>query len=87
MTSTVISGVTFGLCALIMFTIGVSQLKSKTPVVMWIIYGFIIVAARIAGLFCNGSALILIPYMGGLLIPVIFMIRYHNKLIKMYYIK
>ena len=108
----VISGITFGICALIMFGIGITQLKSKEPVgfysgeeppskeqitdvkawnkkhgIMWIIYGSCIVVSWLCGLVIGDSVYIVIPYTIGLLVPIVFMIIYHHKLIKMYFIK
>lgn len=55
--------------------------------IMWIIYGGIVAASWICGLFCKDSEWILIPYFGGLLIPIIFIVMYHNKLKKQYIIR
>ena len=51
---------------------------------MWIIYGIIIIISGIVSCFMSDSALILIPSMGGLLVPAIFMIMYHKYLVKLY---
>ena len=112
MAEIVISGIIFAICALFMFGIGITQLKSKEPVgfysgeeppskeqitdvkawnikhgIMWIIYGFCIVVSWLCGLIIGNSIYILIPYLIGLLVPIIFMIMYHHKLIRMYFIK
>ena len=112
MAGTIFSGIIFGICALVMFGIGISQLKSNEPVgfysgekppareqitdvdawnrkhgIMWILYGGCIIASWIAGLLIGDSVYALLPYTIGLLIPIIFMIMYHHKLIDRYYIK
>ena len=112
MTGAVFSGIIFGICALVMFGIGISQLKSKKPVgfysgekppakeqlsdvdawnrkhgIMWILYGGCIVASWVAGLLIGDSVYALLPYTLGLLIPVVFMVIYHHRLIDRYYIK
>lgn len=53
---------------------------------MWITYGIIIMLMWGCGLLCGDSAWILLPYIGGLLIPIPLMIAYHNKLIRDYVI-
>lgn len=40
----------------------------------------------ICGLIIGDSIIVLIPFTIGLVVPVIFMICYHKKLIKKYYI-
>ena len=112
MGASALSGVIFGFCALLMFGIGISQIKSRKPVgfysgenppdekelsdvnawnkkhgVMWILYGLCIVFAWVCGLIIGNSLLLLIPYLICLLLPIPFMVRYHHKLIKKYYIK
>ena len=112
MVQTIISGVIFGLCALMMLGIGISQLKSKKPVAfysgekapsedeisdikmwnrkhgtMWIIYGIIIILAWGCGFIIGDSILLLFPMVIGLIFPVIVMIWYHRKLIKIYKVK
>lgn len=101
------------LVALIMIGIGVSQMKSKTPVgfysgerppaaqelsdvamwnkkhgKMWIIYGGIIIFSGFAGTFLIGAdaswQLILAPMVGGVVAPLLWMIGYHDKLIRKY---
>ena len=106
----IISGAIFGLCALVMFGIGISQLKSKEPVgfysgieppareqlsdvdawnkkhgTMWIIYGVCIIASWIIGLFMGDSVYAVIPYTVGLIVPIVFMVIYHHKLVKRYF--
>lgn len=112
MESTVISGVILGLCAMIMFGIGVFQIKSTKPVgfysgekapseneisnisawnkkhgAMWMIYGVCIILAWVCGLIIGDSLMMLIPFLICLLLPIPFMVWYHHKLIKKYYIK
>lgn len=109
MVEAMISGVVFGMCALFMFGIGITQVRSKEPVgfysgekpplkeeitdvdawnkkhgTMWIIYGFCIVLSWGIGLIIGDSVYAVIPYVLGLLVPIIFMIMYHHKLIKTY---
>ncbi|MDO5435959.1 MAG: hypothetical protein Q4G19_06280 [Clostridia bacterium] len=54
---------------------------------MWILYGFIIIISWLAGFLCGDSPWIMLPYVGGLLVPVIFMILYHHKLVRQYVIR
>lgn len=95
--------------ALLMISIGVSQLKSQEPVgfysgekppkkdeltdviswnkkhgTMWVLYGIIIMISYFIGAMIGDSAWSVVPMCGGLLIPVVFMILYHNKLKKKY---
>lgn len=104
-----ISELIFGICALIMIGIGISQIRSKEPVgfyagekgpsmeeitdvqawnkrhgVMWLIYGVVIIISWIVGYLIGDSPLCLIPFCIGLLAPVIIMIWYHHRLIKIY---
>ena len=51
---------------------------------MWIIYGIIIIISYFAGYLIGDSPLCLIPFLGGLLVPVAVMIHYHDKLIQKY---
>ena len=112
MGATGFSGIIFGFCALLMFGIGVSQIKSKKPVgfysgveapdekelsdvkawnrkhgAMWILYGICIAFAWVCGLVIGNSLLRLILFLICLLLPIPFMVLYHHKLIKKYYIK
>lgn len=113
MAEAVMCFVIYLLVALIMIGIGVSQLKSKTPVgfysgekppaaqelsdvamwnkkhgEMWMIYGGIILFFGLAGTFLIGAdaswQLILVPMIGGVIGPLIWMIWYHDKLIRKY---
>lgn len=101
------------LTALVMIGIGISQLKSKTPVgfysgekppaaqelsdvamwnkkhgKMWIIYGVIIIFSGLAGTFLIGAdaswQMILVPMVGGVVVPLIWMIGYHERMIRKY---
>lgn len=101
------------LVALIMIGIGVSQLKSKTPVgfytgekpfdakelsdvrmwnkkhgEMWIVYGIIIILSGLAGTFLIGAdtawQLGLAVMGGGVVAPLVWMIGYHERLIRKY---
>ncbi|MGN0379529.1 MAG: hypothetical protein ACI4EU_08070 [Butyrivibrio sp.] len=51
---------------------------------MWIIYGVIIMISYFAGYLIGDSPLCLIPFLGGLLVPVAVMIMYHHRLIRKY---
>ena len=57
---------------------------NKKHGMMWIIYGIIIIACWVCGLFMGDSLLVLIPYCVGLILPIFFMMAYHNKLIGEY---
>lgn len=108
MGETIISGAIFGICALIMIGIGISQLKSKKPVgfysgektpsedeisdmymwnkkhgMMWIVYGIIIILIWCCALLIGDGIWVL----AGLLLPIIAMIWYHNRLVKEYRVK
>lgn len=54
---------------------------------MWIIYGIIIILAWGCGFMIGDSILLLFPMVIGLIFPVIVMIWYHRKLIKIYKVK
>lgn len=60
---------------------------NKKHGIMWIVYSCIIILSWLCGFLCGDSPWILIPFIGGLLIPLIFMIRYHHKLIEKYVIR
>ena len=112
MRSTIVSGVILSLCAVLMFGIGVFQIKSKKPVgfysglkapdekelsdvntwnkkhgAMWILYSICIVLAWVCELVICDNLLQLISFLICLFLPIPFMILYHHKLIKKYYIK
>lgn len=99
--------------ALVLIGIGVSQLKSRTPVGfysgekpfsaeqlsdvvmwnkkhgnMWIIYGMIIILSGFSGTFLIGMdaawQMVLIPMVGGVVVPIIWMIEYHERMIRKY---
>ncbi len=105
----IISVITYGIVSLIMMGIGISQLKSKTPVgfysgekppkeseiadvqtwnrkhgIMWLVYGIIIMLSMVIGCLMGDSLLCLIPLCGGITVPLVFMIWYHHKLVRMY---
>ncbi len=113
MAETIMCFVIYLLVALVMIGIGVSQLKSKTPVgfysgekpfeagelsdvpmwnkkhgKMWIIYGIIIIFSGLAGTFLIGAdaawQVVLIPMAGGVVAPIIWMIGYHERLVRKY---
>ena len=112
MGATVFSGIIFGFCALLMFGIGIFQIKSKKPVgfysgveapdekelsdvnawnkkhgIMWILYGVCIILAWVCGLIADNTLLRLFSFFVCFLLPLPFMVFYHHKLIKKYYIK
>lgn len=98
------------LVALIMIGIGISQLKSKTPVAfysgekpphpeelsdvdawnkkhgrIWIIYGIVIILSYLLGVLVGldtSSGLVL--YCSGVIIPIVIMIGYHDRLTRTY---
>lgn len=105
----IISSVIYGLVALAMICIGISQLKSEKPVgfytgekppskdeisdvkqwnrkhgTMWIAYGIIIVISWICGCILGDDIVAVIPLMGGVIIPLGFMIWLHHRLIGKY---
>ena len=51
---------------------------------MWLVYGIIILFSYAAGYIIGDSILCLIPLLGGLIVPIIVMIWYHHKLIRIY---
>lgn len=57
---------------------------NKKHGLMWFIYGIIIILSSFAGYIIKDSILCIIPYCGGVMVPIIIMIWYHHKLIKMY---
>lgn len=57
---------------------------NKKHGIMWLIYGITIMFSWLIGFIIGDSIYCLIPFCGGVVIPVIFMIRYHNKLIRLY---
>ena len=100
-----------GLCALLMYSIGISQVRSEKPVgfysgekppeaeqlrdvrawnrkhgLMWILYGVMITFGLIGGLVVGDSLIYALIECGCLLVPPIFMILYHKKLVKDYLI-
>lgn len=65
---------------------GITDVKAwnKKHGMMWILYGVIILLAYVGVFLVGDSPLALIPCFSGLILPVIFMIMYHNKLVKQY---
>lgn len=51
---------------------------------MWLVYGIIILISFFIGLLIGDSIWTVVPMIGGVIIPVIFMIRYHHQLRKKY---
>ncbi len=114
MAEAVMCFVIYLIVALVMIGIGVSQLRSRTPVgfysgekvfeaeelsdvsmwnrkhgKMWIIYGFIIGFSGFAGTFMIGAEaawqLVMVPMAGGVVAPLVWMIWYHERLIRKYF--
>lgn len=54
---------------------------------MWILYGCCFIAVWLCGLLLGDSALVIVPMVVGLVLPIIFMMRYHAKLVEQYVIK
>ncbi len=54
---------------------------------MWIVYGILIILSYIISIPFKDSAWCVVPICGGMLVPVIFMIWYHHKLVREYKIK
>lgn len=50
----------------------------------WIIYGVVIMISCIISIICSNSFLSFISLVLGVIVPIIFMILYHHKLIKKY---
>ena len=55
--------------------------------IMWIIYGVIIVISWICGCILGDSVIAVVPLIGGVIIPLGFMIWHHHRLIEKYRIK
>lgn len=98
------------LVALIMIGIGISQLKSKTPVAfysgekpprpeelsdvdawnkkhgrIWIIYGIVIILSYLLGVLVGlDTSPGLVLYCSGVIIPIVVMIGYHDRLTRTY---
>ena len=95
--------------ACVMIGIGISQVKSKTPVgfysgekppreeelvnvhewnmkhgMMWISYGIIMLVGYFIGVLIGDSPWSAVPMCGGVMLPIIWMIWYHHRLIKQY---
>lgn len=60
------------------------QAWNKKHGMMWLIYGMVIIISYFAGYIIGDSILCIIPFCGGLIVPVIIMIWYHHKLIRKY---
>ena len=55
---------------------------NKNHGLMWLIYGIIIFVSYLIGSPFVDSILVIIPMIGGVIVPLPFMIWYHHKLIK-----
>ena len=51
---------------------------------MWLLYGIIILISFFIGILIGDSIWVVVPMIGGILVPLIFMIRYHHILRKKY---
>lgn len=60
------------------------QAWNKKHGMMWLVYGIMILFSYAAGYIIGDSILCLIPLLGGLIVPIIVMIWYHHKLIRIY---
>ena len=58
---------------------------NKKHGIMWIIYGLCIVTSWICSAFIGNSFYSVIPITLGILVPIVFMIFYHHKLVKDYF--
>ena len=54
---------------------------------MWFSYGIILLISYFLGMFMGDSVWSVLPMVGGAIVPIIFMIIYHHRLIKKYYKK
>lgn len=102
--------VIFFITAWIMMGIGITQLKSETPVgfysgekppaedeltdvpawnrkhgMMWLVYGMIIMLSGVAGAAIADSIWCAVIVCSGLLVPIVFMIWYHGRLVRKYF--
>lgn len=57
---------------------------NKKHGIMWLIYAFIIIISYVIGAVIGDNVWSIVPMCGGVIIPVIFMIWYHSRLIKTY---
>ncbi|MGN1176418.1 MAG: hypothetical protein ACI4S1_13280 [Roseburia sp.] len=57
---------------------------NKKHGLMWIVYAVVIVLSYFAGMLIGDSVWSVIPMVGGVVVPIPFMIRYHNRLRKEY---
>lgn len=57
---------------------------NKRHGLMWIVYGIVILLSYFAGALIGDSVWAVIPMVGGLVVPLPFMIRCHNRLRKEY---
>ena len=52
--------------------------------IMWLLYGIVIMVSWFLGFIIGNSIFCLIPFCGGIVVPVVIMIWYHNKLTRLY---
>lgn len=57
---------------------------NKKHGMIWISYGVVIILSYFVGIILGDTIWSAITMVGGVVIPIIFMIRYHHKLIKEY---
>ena len=60
------------------------QAWNKKHGMMWVFYGIIIMISCFLGFIIGDSILCLIPFCGGIVVPIFIMIWYHNKLTRLY---
>lgn len=60
------------------------KLWNRKHGMMWIIYGIIIALSWLCGLMLGDNIVSIIPCIGGVLLPLIFMVWYHHRLVKQY---
>lgn len=57
---------------------------NKKHGLMWIVYGIIILFSYFAGVVIGDSVWVVVPMVGGMMVPLPFMIWYHNRMRKKY---
>ncbi len=54
---------------------------------MWMLYSGVLVLVWVCGLFIGDSLWLLLPFFGGVCLPVPVMIWYHHRLLRKYFVK
>lgn len=57
---------------------------NKKHACIWMVYGAVLILSAVAGVLIGDSVWSIIPMCGGPLVPILVMIWYHNKLVRMY---